>query len=146
MARRCKRTGGGLVNRQEIKRLRHILKTENARWPLHLVEVPRDLWPPNPVMPVAVWRSRSLLVQVYAEANDWIRLSICRSALKSNGAWQDGLTWDQLQRIKGLCGYGDRQAIEIYPADSDVINVANIRHLWLPPEPLDVGWKKGQAA
>ena len=28
-------------------------------------------------------------------------------------------------------GCGARDAVEVYPADADVVNVANMRHLWL---------------
>lgn len=40
------------------------------------------------------------------------------------------ITWDDLQMIKGnVWGTGSR-AIEVYPAVENVINAANIRHLW----------------
>ena len=43
------------------------------------------------------------------------------------------LTWAHLQELKGMCGHGKREAVEIYPADDAVVNVANMRHLWLLP-------------
>lgn len=45
----------------------------------------------------------------------------------------DGITWDDLQWIKRAAGYGDREAVEVYPLDDDVVNVANMRHLWILP-------------
>jgi len=51
--------------------------------------------------------------------------------------WQDGITWDELQEIKNQCGYQDHWMCEYYPPQDQVVNVANIRHLWLmdkPPE------------
>lgn len=55
---------------------------------------------------------------------------------------QDGISWDALQEIKGAVGYADRDAVEIYPRDADVVNVANMRHLWITPEPIAFAWRK----
>lgn len=41
------------------------------------------------------------------------------------------ITWDQLQKIKSTVFGKNARAIELYPADGDVINNAHIRHLWL---------------
>ncbi|SDW75939.1 hypothetical protein SAMN04488041_103159 [Sulfitobacter pontiacus] len=43
----------------------------------------------------------------------------------------DGLiTWDDLQYIKNMV-WGDLiRAIEVYPAQADVVNSCNMRHLW----------------
>lgn len=46
---------------------------------------------------------------------------------------KDGLLWDDLQWVKDAVGLGDHEAIEIYPRGSDLVNVANIRHLWVLP-------------
>ena len=34
-------------------------------------------------------------------------------------------------------------AVEVFPADDQVVNVANMRHLWVLPEPLPFAWEKG---
>ncbi len=52
------------------------------------------------------------------------------------------LVWDELQRIKSECGYGNTDAIEIYPADDDVVNVANMRHLWILDSRIPFAWRK----
>lgn len=72
-----------------------------------------------------------------------IRLTVNRVEVKQDGEYQDGITWDELQFIKQACGYGDRQAVEIYPPDADVVYVSNMRHLWILNEPLNVGWSRG---
>lgn len=51
---------------------------------------------------------------------------------RSNG--KDGLTWDELQEVKSDAGYGDRAAIEVYPRQDEIVNYANIRHLWVLPD------------
>lgn len=45
-------------------------------------------------------------------------------------------------RLKAECGRGDKWAVELYPPDEAVVNVANIRHLWLLPEPPAFGWNR----
>ena len=40
------------------------------------------------------------------------------------------ITWDQLQAIKNTVWGEDARAIEVYPAQSQVVNGATIRHLW----------------
>ena len=54
-----------------------------------------------------------------------IRLDVVRKDMK------DGITWDELQRIKNDCGYVDNDALEFYPRASDVVNTGNVRHLFV---------------
>lgn len=35
-------------------------------------------------------------------------------------------------------------AVEIYPAERDIVNVANMRHLWVLPERLPFGWRRDE--
>jgi len=109
-----------------------------------LTLVPESEWPPYPKKPIKIWRSKHFLVQLWdastAAYPGMLRLSVCRSAMRPDGHWEDGITWDELQAIKRELGYGDRYAVEIYPRDKDIEYVANFRHLWLPAEPLDIGW------
>lgn len=107
-------------------------------------------WPNNaPSAPAnlkEVWRSADFLVQVYDDENvpGVQRLSICRTSVATNGHWSDRITWDDLQRLKDECGRGDRQAVEIYPANEHVVNVANLRHLWVLPlgTSMPFAWRK----
>ena len=48
----------------------------------------------------------------------------------------------ELQDIKRQAGLGDYMAVEIYPKDRDIVNVANMRHLWVLRDPLQFGWRK----
>jgi hypothetical protein len=52
----------------------------------------------------------------------------------------DGIAWEDLQRLKAEIGKGDYCAVEIYPRDRDLVNVANMRHLWLLPEVPGYCW------
>ena len=122
---------------------RRQLERNNAKLPERLQEIPRDQWPANaPPSIIRVFRSRDYLVQEYREPNPLVisRLSICRTTISGN-RWKDGITWDELQRIKNEVGYGDADAVEIYPADDDVVNVANMRHLWVMDARIPFAWR-----
>lgn len=47
---------------------------------------------------------------------------------------RDGITWDELQAVKNERLGPDARAIEIYPPESELVNEANIRHLWVIPD------------
>lgn len=117
---------------------------DNAKQPSKLVEVPRSEWPPGFTEQRRALRSREFLVQEFdAPAPAFVRLSINRTTL-SGERWTDNITWDELQRIKAECGYSGRDAVEVYPPTSDVVNVANMRHLWVLSEPLAFAWRRGR--
>ncbi len=60
------------------------------------------------------------------------RFSISRNEWNSKDRrYKDGLTWDEIMDIKREMGFGERTAIEYYPADSEVVNLANMRHVFL---------------
>lgn len=131
----------------ELKQQRRRLREENAKWPPHPVSVPAELWPNTftEIERVAVWRSKHFVIQLFAEVDGAQRLTISRPEMKGDGTWRDDISWDELQRIKSQIGLGDRDAVEIYPADQDVVNVANMRHLWLVKEPLPFQWRRKRA-
>lgn len=91
--------------------------------------------------PFEVWRSVGFLVQMFREG-DWVRMTVNRTT-NVDGDWQDGITWDELQRLKAEVGRGHLWAVEVYPADAEVVNEANMRHLWLLAEPPPFAWKDG---
>jgi hypothetical protein len=122
---------------------RRQLARDNAKLPLTLQRVPRHEWP-NPEAPqLDVWRSRHFLVQVFAApAPAKVRLSINRTEL-SGTRWVEGISWDELQQLKAECGFADFDAVEVFPRGRDVVNVANMRHLWVLREPLSFAWRRG---
>ena len=126
------------------RRERRMLEAENRRQPITLAAIPPAQWPERlrhaGHAPSEVWRSRSFLVQVFAERKGAERLSICRTSIAGD-RFADGITWDELQRLKRECGRGDKDAVEIFPPDRDVVNVANLRHLWVLAEPLSFAWR-----
>lgn len=103
-------------------------------------EVPREQWPFMPGLesvPLNVWLSADYLAVLYQQrANGQTRLTVNRT--RRNGkSWRDGITWDELQRIKNETLGEEVWCVECYPAQSKVVNVSNMRHLWVldgPPE------------
>lgn len=134
------------LNREQRRQLAQQMARENALWPDRLKPVPMQDWPRTTGHtdgpPVAVWRSRDFLVQVYLEPPPAIaRLSVCRTRL-SGDRWADNIQWDDLQRLKGECGFAHHDAVEVYPPAGDVVNVANFRHLWILKERLAFVWRR----
>lgn len=118
-----------------------------SRW---MVQVPREEWPQGPDLiakRIAVWASRDFLCVVATlDAHPgvlWLSINRTRRAL---GRWRDGISWDELMQVKRECGYGEAFAVECYPEDSQVVNVANLRHLFVMPERLPFAWKNAAEA
>lgn len=124
------------------------MNSENSEFPKdRLIEIPRSEWPPDTKAlqdpkRMKVFRNRNYLVQLFQENGGVIRISVTKSQLGMGRTFADGLSWDELQDIKRMAGYGDCFAVEIYPRGKDIVNVANMRHLWVLPQPLDFGWVK----
>lgn len=135
------------MNRTERRAARADLSKRAKEWPENLVAVPESEWPERREFytewPTALWRSRHYLVQVF-DAPDMNgvaarRLSVNRTVLGA-GRWQDGISWDDLMGCKSETGHADWYGVEVYPRVRDIVNVANMRHLWLFAEPLAIGW------
>lgn len=110
-------------------------------------KIPRESWPTghSSVERLAVYVDMDYLVQVFAtDVPGVLRLSVNRTAytlsVDGHPKWHSGIEWDELQDIKRACGYGGSWAVECFPPDSEVVNVANMRHLWLLPEAPPYAW------
>ena len=79
---------------------------------------------------IGAWEDREYWAIAF-DAITCIHLAIYRKDLK------DGIPWDELQRIKNACGFEDKDAVEAYPRQKDVINTGNIRHLYVFDEPIE---------
>lgn len=126
---------------------RRQLERENAKQPLTLTEVPRSEWPaaPGGAPPRYVWRSRGFLAMLFDAPHPAVaRLSILRTSI-GDGGWVAGITWDEMQRLKAEAGFGHGWAVEVFPDDREVVNVANIRHLWILPGAPDFAWRTPEA-
>lgn len=133
--------------RKVLAATRELLARHNREFPatLQAIEVPPDMGTMGVTPPVRAWRSRDLLAMLFREKRPGValvhlRLSIARARLGDDGRWEDGLTWDELQRAKGECGFADYWAVEVYPKDGALVNVANMRHLWLLKDAPPMAW------
>lgn len=136
----------------DLKAKRNYLRDENKKWAHELRELDREDFPPIAQLypdkaPRRIWRSREFLVQLFVDRPSGMnRLSVNRTEIFGDGKWKDGITWDDLQRLKREAGFGAMQAIEFYPPDEDIVYDANIRHLWLMDQPLSFAWTKLNSA
>lgn len=135
--------------RNSRRMLARATRKQAEAWPARLVEVPESEWPtppPGDDRLLAVWRSRTYLVQMYSAPSfggaEVRRLAVSRVTLGNGGRWDQNIPWDDLQRCKRETGHGDWYAVEVYPRDRHIVDVANMRHLWLVAEPLAIGWTR----
>lgn len=87
----------------------------------------------NSVIGNSSWREKACvgLIETRTVGCHNIRVYANRLAIwRKDGQW---LTWEELQAVKQAV-WGDRVAVEIYPAQGDVVNLRNTRHLWSTPE------------
>lgn len=47
---------------------------------------------------------------------------------------KDGISWDELQAVKNEALGEEIYCVEIYPAQNNVVNEINMRHLWVMSE------------
>lgn len=81
---------------------------------------------------IEVWRSNRYLVQVFEHNHSVLRMSVLRIDVDpGESRYQNGIPWNELQKLKREVGHGESEAVEIYPYDSHQVNVANMRHLWI---------------
>jgi hypothetical protein len=69
-----------------------------------------------------------------------VRLSVSRTSTDGE-RWVDGISWDDLQRIKNAVGYVNACAVEVFPPQRHLVNVAAMRHLWVLASTPDYVWK-----
>lgn len=135
-----------MKQKPNVQRIRMLMRAENRNYPPMMSFLPKETWPPNtPPGIIEVWRSNQFLAQVYDEGNGVVRISICRTMINKRGGWEEDISWEDLMQVKREIGHGDSYAVEVYPMDEDIVNVANMRHLWIPPKPI-VGWRRSPAS
>lgn len=130
------------LNREQRRALEKARRQQMASYPDTLEIVPET----DPNIPYSshpqdiehIYRSKKYTVILwkigvgFTGYNFGQRFSISRNEWNSKDRrYKDGLTWDEIMDIKREMGFGERTAIEYYPADSETINIANMRHIFL---------------
>lgn len=119
-----------------------IMERENKKYPERLVEVQAPEHQYSEGL-IRTFRSSEFVCQVFREEACVARLSINRTHVHPGTMeWVDGITWDELQRLKSEAGFGTYEAVEIYPPEGHVVNVASIRHLWIIGGRSAFSWKR----
>jgi len=132
---------------REIKRRQAYLRQENLLYSETFVSIPEKRWAPLPdgwPRPDAVYRSSRFLAQVFARRDGARRISVMRTMIDESGNWLQGISWDDLMAVKSGCGFANCWAVECFPAETEVVNVANLRHLFVLPEAPAFAWRRNE--
>jgi hypothetical protein len=98
----------------------------------------------NGKRPEACFRNRHFLAMLTMDdcgGVPYLRLTVNRTELTNDGGFKDGITWDELMAVKRGIGFADLWMTEVYPPDEDIVNVGNMRHLFLVHQP-PYAWSK----
>lgn len=119
------------MNRQDR---RAALATARRRYDLEWIDVPlTDLtferYPSLRNMRRAL-KNDVYSVQVYVNRTAWGEVE--QLTIRRHDA-QPIHQWSELQRIKNEIAGENRTAVEVYPATADVVDQANLYHLWVLP-------------
>jgi hypothetical protein len=129
--------------------LRKVFQAEQRKLPRHFTEVAQqnlsNLNPSSARAPLRAWRSRDFLAQLWEDEIPggevvW-RLAIHRCKIENNGDFSDKITWDELMEVKAGIGLDDFWAVEVFPPSEHVVNVANMRHLFICKGRPCFAWK-----
>jgi hypothetical protein len=70
----------------------------------------------------------TVIARPLSDQPGWLWLSIRRNDRRPVRDWRD------LQRIKADIADPEREAVELYPAESRLVDTSNQYHLWVAPE------------
>lgn len=73
---------------------------------------------------------RKYSVQVRTVQTDWGPVE--HAVIRNTGATD--ITWREKQRIKNEIFGPERVAVEVFPAQSELVDDANLYHIWILPE------------
>lgn len=124
---------------KKLREANEKLLRENMQYTKDFVEIPKEKWPENwkkadrNRLPFRVLRNNQFFVQCHRETHGITRITVNRIKLKTLHRWDDEISWDDLQWVKNAVGYAHKNAVEVFPEQKRVVNVANMRHLWVLP-------------
>lgn len=84
--------------------------------------------------PDRIWQNNIYIVQVFLEVNEWGLMEKTMIRRNDTAPIHD---WKVFQRIKNEIFGEERTALEVYPRESNLIDVANIYWLWVLPDDYD---------
>ena len=126
---------------KEIKAIKKVIAENNRKYTDKFVEIPREELDDKSFPPKRACRNNRYMAYLYEDyTNGYLRLCVQRTTINDDGTYEDGISWDKIQEIKRLVGFGDWWGLEVFPADDHLINVSNIRHIWLFKERPSFAW------
>ena len=106
------------------------------------------------------WKEAKMQYQRLASDEIWVndkyQVNIDRSIVSNNTSWihlsikthnkEPARDWREFQQIKNELVVPEHEGIELYPADSRVVDTSNQFHIWVLADPkirMPVGWQDG---
>lgn len=117
-----------VLNRRD-RRERLAIARRRASWTWEDVPAPANLLPSWGTL-LRATRNDFYSVQVYRLGSEWGE--IVHLAIRRHDAHPD-IPWAHRQRIKDEIAGSERTAIEVFPAAADLVDEANLYHLWVLP-------------
>jgi hypothetical protein len=129
------------LNSKQRKLIQKEIWKENTKYSEEFVEcdVSKIPNPHNYHPPVKAFRNNKFCCLIFTHEG-YARLTINRTSLNEQGDYLDGISWDDLYKIKNAVGFAANDVVEVYPAAKDLVCVGNLRHLWVV-ENLPFVWR-----
>lgn len=77
------------------------------------------------------WKNSLYTVQLFTKPSEWGDIKLLMVRRNDEGPIR---SWSDMQRVKNELAGEDRIAVEVYPKEADLIDQANMYHLWVLPE------------
>lgn len=107
-------------------------KIEPERWGRWIDQTARCFHPFARVNRISrAFSNQVLSVQMSEDETEWGTVLHLWVRRNDQGT---GVTWTDLQRIKDELIGPERTGVQVYPARSDLVDAANIYHVWVLPE------------
>lgn len=125
------------LNREQRRALEKAHKILISTYPDELTKVsendPDIPYSSHPEDITAIYRNKKFTVIVWKQNRycKYCKFTVSRNEWSSKERrYLDNITWDEIMEIKRAIGLGETQCWEYFPKDSEVVNEANLRHIF----------------
>lgn len=94
---------------------------------MYIRKLPNQISTPFGEVSVMAWENEEFILGLFS-FQGYVRLSIWRQPGTDVGKV---ISWETLQTLKSLAGFGNNDAVEVYPRNQDIVNTANARHIYI---------------
>ncbi len=92
----------------------------------------------SPDAPERAHKNSMFVVQIYREPCSWGDVKLCMIRRNDESA---AVSWSDRQRIKNELFGVEAVAVEVFPAESELVDDANMFHLWILPEGFELPFR-----